>query len=350
MVLGMRRTSLLVRLVATATAAVALTAVLVGGATAPAGASDDSDEWEFVCRINEERVTNGRDALRVTPGLRSVARSWSDVMGAFQTLAHNPNLAGQVKGGVTQYWRRLGENVGAGFSVASLHAAFMASQSHRDNILDHDFQYIGVGVTHTGSYGQMWTTHDFLRSSVALQPISDPYHSFVDVCTNNPFFDEIEWMADEGISDGYSDGTYRPTGVVTRQSMSAFMYRLAGSPGGSFPDPGFTDVLPTHPFHREISWMASSGVTTGYPDGSFKPLAHVTREAMSAFMFRLVSPTDGPHSDPGFIDVGPDHAFAEEIFWMAAAEITTGYSDGTFRPGNSVTRQAMSAFMQRLEA
>jgi hypothetical protein len=346
----MRRRTLHRRMLVTLAAGVVLTAGLLGGTASPASASDDSDEWETVCRINEERVTHGREPLRVTPGLRSVARSWSDVMGAFQNLDHNPNLVSQVQSSVTPYWRRLGENVGAGFSVASLHGAFMASQGHRDNILDYDFQYIGVGVTHTGAHGQMWVTHDFLRSSVPLQTVSDPYHSFVDVCSNNPFFDEIEWMSDEGISDGYTDGTYRPTDVVTRQSMSAFMYRLAGSPGGSFPDPGFSDVPPTHPFHREISWMADSEVTTGYPEGTFRPTAHVTREAMSAFMYRLVTPTAGPYSNPGFSDVGPDHAFADEIFWMASSGVTTGFTDGTFRPGDSVTRQAMSAFMQRIEA
>lgn len=51
--------------------------------------------------------------------------------------------------------------------------------------------------------------------------------SFSDVPTTHPFFDEIEWMADRGISTGYADGTYRPSADVTRQAMSAFMYRLA---------------------------------------------------------------------------------------------------------------------------
>lgn len=49
---------------------------------------------------------------------------------------------------------------------------------------------------------------------------------FNDVPANHPFFDEITWMADTGISTGYDDGTYRPGDPVTRQAMSAFMQRL----------------------------------------------------------------------------------------------------------------------------
>ena len=49
-----------------------------------------------------------------------------------------------------------------------------------------------------------------------------------------------------------------------------------------------------------------------------------------------------------FTDVSPSSPFASDIDWMAKTGITTGYSDGTFRPGNAVTRQAMAAYLHRL--
>lgn len=52
---------------------------------------------------------------------------------------------------------------------------------------------------------------------------------FSDVGANHQFHDEISWMADEDISDGYQDGTFRPGSPVTRQAMAAFMQRLAGA-------------------------------------------------------------------------------------------------------------------------
>ncbi len=51
---------------------------------------------------------------------------------------------------------------------------------------------------------------------------------FSDVAADHQFRDEIGWMADSGISEGFDDGTFRPTNAVTRQAMAAFMQRLAG--------------------------------------------------------------------------------------------------------------------------
>jgi len=51
---------------------------------------------------------------------------------------------------------------------------------------------------------------------------------------------------------------------------------------------------------------------------------------------------------PTFSDVPAEHPFFDEIEWMAATHVSNGYPDGTYRPNDPVTRQAMSAFMQRL--
>lgn len=54
-------------------------------------------------------------------------------------------------------------------------------------------------------------------------------HMFSDVPSGNRFHDDIAWMADTGISEGYADGTFRPSDAVTRQAMSAFMHRMSGT-------------------------------------------------------------------------------------------------------------------------
>lgn len=49
----------------------------------------------------------------------------------------------------------------------------------------------------------------------------------------------------------------------------------------------FSDVPPGHPFHDDIDWLADYGITTGFGDGTFRPSEPVTRQAMAAFMHRL---------------------------------------------------------------
>jgi hypothetical protein len=182
--------------------------------------------------------------------------------------------------------------------------------------------------------------------------------SFRDVRPTNPFFDEIEWMAAEGISTGYDDGTYKPAATVTRQAMSAFMFRLAGTP--LFLDPAaptFGDVSASNPFFTEIEWMASEGITTGTPFSPkplYKPSAAVSRGAMAAFMYRLAgSPAFSPPGSSTFGDVTSGHPFFAPIEWMADEGISTGTAASPkplYKPANAVSRGAMSAFMFRLDA
>jgi len=185
----------------------------------------------------------------------------------------------------------------------------------------------------------------------ALAGVSPPVQTFTDVPPSHPFYDEIEWMAAEGISEGFQPGpTYRPNNPVSRGAMAAFMYRLAGEPVFGAPGtPSFPDVGTSHPFYDEIEWLKAEDITGGFPDGTFRPGAAVTRQSMSAFMYRLAG--EPPFTSPGvatFPDVSTSHPFFDEIEWMADEDITTGFNDGTFKPSANVTRQAMSAFMKRL--
>jgi hypothetical protein len=178
-------------------------------------------------------------------------------------------------------------------------------------------------------------------------------HTFCDVTSSHPFFDEIEWVAAEEVAEGYDDGDFRPSANVTRMAMAAFLYRLAGSP--AYTPPGtatFSDVPTSSPFFDEIEWLVEEGVAGGYPEGTFRPNRAVARQAMAAFMYGMAGdPVFADPVTPSFTDVGTGHTFFTEIEWLASdgVEVTTGYNDGTFRPDSTVTRQAMAAFLERLD-
>lgn len=116
--------------------------------------------------------------------------------------------------------------------------------------------------------------------------------AFWDIPVTHPFAWEIGWFADEGLTTGFDDGTFRAGGTLTRQAMAAFLYRQAGSPDGADPgcsSPPTWDVPVGHPFCGEIAWMLEEGVTAGYEDGGFHPGANLTRQAMAAFTYRLAT-------------------------------------------------------------
>jgi len=121
-------------------AAIASTIVAAGAPSAVAAASDF--ESQFVSKINAERAKKGLSRLSVAGDLVSIGRRHSGRMADKGSIWHNPNLADEVSGN----WTVLGENVGMGPTVDNLHAAFMNSPGHRANILDNDWNEMGIGV------------------------------------------------------------------------------------------------------------------------------------------------------------------------------------------------------------
>jgi cysteine-rich secretory family protein len=115
-----------------------------------------SHESDFVSRINAERSSRGIGTVVVKSDLVEVARSWSSHMAAAGTISHDPDLPDKVSG-----WTALGDNVGKGPSVATIHEAFMNSDAHRSIILDPRFNQVGVGVTQSGDY--LYVTEVFAR-------------------------------------------------------------------------------------------------------------------------------------------------------------------------------------------
>jgi hypothetical protein len=177
---------------------------------------------------------------------------------------------------------------------------------------------------------------------------------FRDVPSSHPFAAEIGWLVDEGVADGYADGTFGPTAPVSRQALAAFLARYQGAPvpAGGCPGAPFADVPADHPFCGEIDWLRLQGLATGYDDGSFRPTATVSRQAAVAMLHRLAgSPGPGAAcSGAGpFADVPADHPFCTEIAWAVAAGIASGYGDGHFRGAGDVSRQAAAAFLHRYD-
>ncbi|MDO5534303.1 MAG: S-layer homology domain-containing protein [Propionibacteriaceae bacterium] len=172
---------------------------------------------------------------------------------------------------------------------------------------------------------------------------------YLDVATSNQFFNEITWAGKQRITTGYDDGTYRPLDDINRDAMAAFLYRAAGSPNYTPPSRSpFKDVSTSQMFYKEMAWVKEKGISTGWPDGTYRPLQPINRDAMAAFLYRAAgSPSyTAPGTSP-FKDVARGQQFYKEMAWVKAKGISTGWTDGTYRPLSQVKRDAMAAFLYR---
>jgi subtilisin family serine protease len=148
-------------------------------------------------------------------------------------------------------------------------------------------------------------------------------------------------VAQAGITSGFPDGTFRPNDPVTRGQMATFLTRALDLPPG---DPSqFSDVAGS--VHADsIGALVRAGITSGFPDGTFRPNAPVTRGQMATFLTRALWLPPGDWSQ--FSDVaGSVHA--DSIGALVGADITSGYPDGTFRPTVPVTRGQMATFLTK---
>jgi hypothetical protein len=134
---------------------IALTCSVGLGAVHGAGAADPGAEIDFATRVNALRASVGVGPLGLHPVLTAKAEAWAAHMAATGCLCHS-----NLSDGVTVGWRKLGENIGRGPSVASIHDALVHSSLHYANMVDGSFHWIGVGVAYGG--GGMYVAEVFM--------------------------------------------------------------------------------------------------------------------------------------------------------------------------------------------
>ena len=162
----------------------------------------------------------------------------------------------------------------------------------------------------------------------------------------NLFENDIIKLGEKSITTGYPDGGFHPLESIERGAMAAYLYRLAGSPEFEAPaESPFSDVPTTHPFYKEIAWLKATGITTGWEDGTFRPEESINREAMATFFYRAAGSPE-VQQEATFTDVS-GNPFAKEISWFQFSKLSTGWPDSTFRPHDSVKRDAMAAYVMR---
>src|SRR5437764_12126357 len=141
----------------------------------PAPAIDPNEAaTQFFDLTNGERAAAGVAALQWRADVASMAVAHSVEMAQAGTIWHGSFV---TQGNLSALNASLlGENVGMGGDVATIHTAFMNSEHHRENILDSGFNQVGIGVIVSG--GTVYVTEDFLHSKSAATarptPIAHP--------------------------------------------------------------------------------------------------------------------------------------------------------------------------------
>ena len=161
---------------------------------------------------------------------------------------------------------------------------------------------------------------------------------FPDVTVANEFCGAITWMVESGLTTGYADGTFRPTAAVSRQATAAFLYRLETGADvlPTCTAAPFPDVPTGNTFCAAIAWLVQSGITQGYADGTFRPTTAVSRQAMAAFLFRTAEPVVAQVKMQTAEALEYAEEVGSEVVAEVTADITTAFSGGSWTgPGGT---------------
>lgn len=143
-----------------------------------------------------------------------------------------------------------------------------------------------------------------------------------------------------GYINGYPNGSVQPNGKITREEMTAILYRIKIKQYDkpySVNDNVFPDVTQDRWSAHNIGYMSKNDVIEGYPDGEFKPEKNLTRAEFAALIRRFTGIEQSDKQNI-FPDLTNEHWAYEDIMALYGAGMLSGYEDGTIRPESDITR------------
>lgn len=160
-----------------------------------------------------------------------------------------------------------------------------------------------------------------------------------------PTGNAIAWVKCEGIAGGYANGSFGAERPVTRAEVAAMMFRQVSPSYVKNGQQYFNDVPAGKYYTEPVAWMAQAGITGGYSGRLYGPNKNISRGELAAFLYRLAgSPTSS--TTARFKDMKSGQTFSKPINWMATNKLISGYRDGTFRPGRNVTRGEVAIMLK----
>lgn len=162
---------------------------------------------------------------------------------------------------------------------------------------------------------------------------------FPDVPAGSWYAEPVKWVSDEGIMNGEGDGDFNPGGTLSRASMAQLLWNMYGNPAVDKNLAGtFTDCSTNIWYSSAVAWVYKEGAMTGSGQGTFKPGDTVTREQFATILWRLEGEPDGRGNVWKYPDSPYISPFSlEAMKWAVGKGIITG-SGGNLNSRGVLTR------------
>ena len=185
--------------------------------------------------------------------------------------------------------------------------------------------------------------------------VSLTVNPFSDVGKNEGYFTPIAWCYVNGIAKGKGTASngriiFGPKDSCERGQFATMIYRLNASPSITGLTEPFNDVKESDGYYNAIVWAYNAGIINGTSKTTFSPHDTCTRAQVVIMLWKMNGKpeptiTKSPFSDVSAKKLGTNQFKA--ILWASENGIVKGYSDGTFRPGNTCTRGQIATILYK---
>ncbi len=177
---------------------------------------------------------------------------------------------------------------------------------------------------------------------------SCPCRRFTDLNPDKWYHASVDYVLNHHYMVGANDTCFQPDGTVSRAMFVTILYRIAGKPGAG--TSSFRDVPQGKWYSDAISWAADQKIAAGFSDGTFRPEESVTREQLAAFLYRYADRPETNGSLDGFADAGEAGKYAvKALQWAVENRILYGKGDDILNPAGTAVRAEAAAMMTRFD-
>jgi len=199
--------------------------------------------------------------------------------------------------------------------------------------------------SYKGKYAIMTNSGKQIQEDIILKIDGTSYK---DVGGLKWYAPQIAYLADKQLIFGFEGNTFRPDQKITRAEAVAIMGRATGL-NGEQRKTVFRDVNPSSFASGYIQSALESGLLSGFPDATFRPSQPVTRGEMALLLQRAFKLQANTGQKSPFTDMTPNVSSYEAALALTQSGVTKGYPDGTFKPQETMTRATYSVFLANAE-
>lgn len=203
-----------------------------------------------------------------------------------------------------------------------------------------------IGEEYADPYGQGRITINNEPVEIPEEPTGDL--PFIDVDPDSWYYGAVEYAYENGLMNGVAADQFAPQTTLTRAMMAAVLANLEN--GSANTSGSFSDVADGAWYADAVNWAAENGIVNGYEDGTFRPDAPLTREQMAAFLYNYAAykgyDVSATNDLAQFSDAAQVSSWAADVVkWAVGADLLHGVGDDKLAPTGTATRAEVAAIL-----